>query len=120
MLIVVVAVDVVEVDLGMADGVPGIPGDRQDHQRDRKTDDRVGDLHTERNGGRARNNPERYETVDPGVVAVGDHAALARRRPAESRTCAASSLPTKPIIPAAASTQRWLRCCGWMKRKIVS
>ena len=36
-------------------------------------------------------------------------AGLASRRPARSRTCAASSLPTKPIAPAAASAQRWLR-----------
>ena len=36
--------DVVEVDRRGADGVPGVPGDLQDHDRDQEPDDRIGDV----------------------------------------------------------------------------
>src|SRR5581483_5706459 len=73
MLMLMVVVDVVEVDLRFAHGVPRVPGDLQDHERDREADYRVGDLRAERDDDRARNNPERDEAVDASVVAVGDH-----------------------------------------------
>jgi uncharacterized protein involved in oxidation of intracellular sulfur len=71
-VIVVVVVDVLEVDLGGADGVPRVPGDLQDHERDREADQRVTDLEPERDDGGARDHAERDEAVDPGVLAVGD------------------------------------------------
>lgn len=66
-------VDVFEVDLGAANGVPRFPGDAQDDQCDHEADDRVGDLRAERDDDRARNNAEGDEAVDAGVLAVGDH-----------------------------------------------
>jgi len=48
------------------------------------------------------------------------NAGLDKRFPARRRTCAASSLPTKPTSPAAASTQRCESSCGWMSRSIDS
>ena len=67
----------------------------------------------ERDDDRAGDDAERDEAVDPGVVAVGDQRRARRAGcPARSRTCAAISLPTKPITPAAASTQRCVSVCG--------
>ena len=51
---------------------------------------------------------------------VAMSAGLASRRPPLRRTRAASSLPAKPMTPAAARAQRWVRSCGWMNRSIVS
>jgi hypothetical protein len=48
------------------------------------------------------------------------NAGLDSLRPARSRTWAATSLATKPITPAAASTQRWVSSCGWRNRWMVS
>ena len=69
----VVVLDVLEVDLGSPDGVPGVPGDLEDHEGDREADDRVGDLRAERDDDRARDDGERDEAVDAGVVSVGGH-----------------------------------------------
>ena len=116
----VVLIDVVEVDFGVADGVPGVPGDLEDHERDREADDRVGDLRAERDQDALATTPSETKPSIRACLPSAVIAALASRRPAESRTCAASSFPTNPITPAAASTQRCVRCCGWMKRMIVT
>jgi len=38
LVVAIRVLDVVEADRGVADRVPGIPGDLEDHDRDRKTD----------------------------------------------------------------------------------
>ena len=72
-VVVVIVFDVIEVDHGIANGVPGVPRDLQDHERDRETDDRVGDLRTERDNRGARDHSERHEPVDPRVLSVRGH-----------------------------------------------
>ena len=52
--VIVLVADVLEIDCGFADGVPGVPGDLEDDERDRQADDRIGDLRAERNDDRAR------------------------------------------------------------------
>jgi hypothetical protein len=51
-MLIGLVVDVLEVDLGMADRVPCVPGDLDD-EGDRQADDRVGDLEAERDFDRA-------------------------------------------------------------------
>src|SRR6266536_1968465 len=51
---------------------PGVPGDLEDHHRDRKADDRITDRGAERNDGRAPNDAQRDEAINPGMVAVSD------------------------------------------------
>ncbi len=70
---VVVVADVFEVDRGLADGVPGVPGDLQDHEGDRQADDRVGDLSTERDHDRTRDDTQRDEAVNARMVSVRCH-----------------------------------------------
>ncbi len=70
-MVVVHVTNVLEVDRCFADGVPRVPGDLEDDERDRQADDRVGDLSAESNYDRARDHTERDEAVDAGVVAVG-------------------------------------------------
>jgi hypothetical protein len=66
---------------GGRDRAPGVPGDLDDHERDCEADDRVGDVGAERDADRARDDAERDEAVDSGVVAVGDQR-RAREAPA--------------------------------------
>ena len=58
--------------LGRRDRAPRIPGDLEDHERDRETDDRVANARAERDHDRARDDAQRNEAVDAGVIAVGD------------------------------------------------
>src|SRR5918999_5975506 len=58
--------------LGSGDGAPGVPGDLEDHECDRESDQRVGDWCAEADGDRAGDDAERDVAVGAGVVAVGD------------------------------------------------
>jgi hypothetical protein len=69
---VVVVVDVLEVDFGIADRVPGLPGNAQDHERDYQADHRIGDVQTERDDGSTGQHAETDEPVDARVLTVGD------------------------------------------------
>src|SRR5215217_1291632 len=55
-----------------ADRLPRLPGDPQDDDRDRETDDRIADLKAERDDDRACDHREAHEPVDACVVSVGD------------------------------------------------
>src|SRR5262249_6611787 len=72
---------------GGADGAPGVPGDLEDDECDHEADDRVGDADAERNCDRGRDDAEGDETVDAGVVAVGD-----QRRVAEATAATEADL----------------------------
>ncbi len=56
----------------MPDGVPGLPGDAQDHECDHQADHRVGDVEAERDDGSTGQHAEADEPVDARVLAVGD------------------------------------------------
>src|SRR5215211_5107589 len=91
--------------LSRRDRAPRVPGDLQDHDGDEQTENRVADRRTKRDHDRACDDAERDEPVDAGVVAVGDQRGARQALPRPQRTCAASSLPTKPTSPAAASSE---------------
>src|SRR6266545_5276810 len=55
-----------------ANGAPALPGDVEDHQGDRQSDDRVGDRQPQADDGRADEDAEADEAIDACVVAVGD------------------------------------------------
>ena len=65
LIVVVIVVDVLKVDLGVSDRVPGLPGDAEDHERDDETDHRVGDVQAERDDGGIGNGAETDKAVDP-------------------------------------------------------
>jgi hypothetical protein len=50
--------EVLEVDRRGPHGVPGVPGDLQDHDRDHEPDDRVGDIRAKTNHDRAADDTE--------------------------------------------------------------
>jgi hypothetical protein len=54
------------------DGAPGVPGDPEDDECDSEADQRVADACAERDNDRARDDPERDEAVDAGVVSISD------------------------------------------------
>jgi hypothetical protein len=56
----------------VADGLEGLPGDAQDHQRDGEADERVADVAADGDDDRAGDDGEADEPVRAGVVAVGD------------------------------------------------
>ena len=58
--------------LGGGDGAPGVPGDLEDHECDRESDQRVGDWCAEADGDGAGDDAEGDVAVGAGVVAVGD------------------------------------------------
>ena len=49
-----------------------VPGDLEDHERDRQADDRVTAWEAESDDDRARDDAERDEAVNASMVAVGD------------------------------------------------
>ena len=73
----------------MANGVPRVPRDLQDHKCDCETDEGVRDLSSQSNRRSARDDAERNQAIDARVVAVGDE-------------CRAVQLPTR--------TEAHLRC----------
>src|SRR6266545_8142484 len=56
----------------VAHGAPGVPGDLEDHERDREADQRVGDLDAEPDDERAGNDAEADQGIDASMIAVGD------------------------------------------------
>src|SRR3954452_3444015 len=83
----VLVVDLLEVDLGVADRPPGVPGDLQDHDGDREPDHRVDDRNAEPGGERAADHSERDEAVDSRVLSVCEE-----RRAAEPAAAAEAHL----------------------------
>ena len=65
--------DVFGVDVGVPDCVPGLPGDAEDDEGDRETDDRVGSLEADSDEYSAYDDSERDEPIDASVLAVSDH-----------------------------------------------
>src|SRR5689334_11303118 len=57
---------------GGRDRVPRLPRDPKDERGDRQPDERVGDAHPGPYRGGRRDHTERHESVDPGVMAVGN------------------------------------------------
>ncbi len=107
--------------LGLGDRLPTLPGDVEDDERDHEADDRVGEVcapsaTTAALASTPRLTKPSTRACLPSATSGGALRGDGRRA---RRTCAAISLPMKPITPAAASSQRWESCCGWMKRSIV-
>ena len=77
----------------------GVPGDLEDHDGDREADDRVGDLGAERDHDGARDDGERDEAVDAGMISVGGHSGASEppaRRQAHPRSELVAHEPDKP------------------------
>jgi hypothetical protein len=83
--VIVRVADVFEIDLGLAHGVPRVPSDLEDDERDRQADNRIGDLGTERNDNRARDTPSETKPSMRAWFPSAVIAALARRLPARSQ-----------------------------------
>jgi hypothetical protein len=70
--------------VGRRDRSPGVPGDLEYHQSDDQADDRVTAREAKGDDDRARNDGERDESIDAGVVAVGDEGGT-RKTPSRSQ-----------------------------------
>ena len=98
------------------DRLPGVPGDLEDHERDREADDRVGALGVRaRRRRRWRRRRGRRSRRRGRGCRRRPAPGCASRRPARSRTWAAISLPAKPITPGGGEHPEMGRCCGWIK-----
>src|SRR5579862_3208794 len=64
------------------DGLPGVPGDLEDHSGDRETDQRIRDRCAERDDCRAGDDAERDEGIDARVVPIGDQGGTVKAFPA--------------------------------------
>src|SRR5579859_8306237 len=95
----VVVVDVLEVDLGVAHRVPGLPGDAEDHERDHETDYRIGDVEAESDDRSARENAEADKAVDPSVIAVGDERRALEAAPGPQPNLSGNLVPDETDHP---------------------
>jgi hypothetical protein len=74
------------------DGLPALPGDAQDHQRDRQAHDRIQDGGADRDGCRAGDHRQADVGVGAGVVAVGD-----QRSAVQAPACARADLRREDV-----------------------
>jgi hypothetical protein len=88
--------EVVDLDLGLADCVPALPSDTQDHEGDDEPDDRICDLESECNDCRRSDDTEADEAVYARMLAVSDKSGAAQPSPGTKAYLCSDLVSDKP------------------------
>ena len=90
-----------------ANGVPRLPGDAEDDERDQEADDRVRDLRAERDERGRQDDAERDEAVDARVVPVGGHRGACEAAPGRQAHVGGELVPGEADRAGGAQDPRW-------------